>query len=190
MDKDELHSKLCDLVKKAAESAERRWGGVLQADDIEQELWLFILESPRVQEYLTTSNPRAVMSALKRKSDSLCSKEQLDYGHFTGNFIYTPQYVKDLLKMKEEGKELEVEEEIDLGIALKYLARKNKTYHQYVHNYYFLGVRTPGDTQRRGRARAIEKLADIMNWTHRDRVKNHYDGPGTKNLSRKEFFYD
>ena len=176
----DLYDKVHPLVKKVARSTENRWNKMLEADDIEQELWLFIMESPSVQEYLRTRSDGEIVNALNIQADNICSKERLDYEHFTGNFLYNPADVRDLLgRMTQEERVLD-DERIDFEIALDALREDFPHYYDVVQSHYYMGHPHPDRASVDRAQRAVDKLADLMNRKRSQRSAERTEGPGTR----------
>lgn len=176
----DLYDKVHPLVKKVARSTENRWNKMLDADDIEQELWLFIMESPSVQEYLRTRSDGEIVNALNIQADNICSKERLDYEHFTGNFLYNPADVRDLLgRMTQEERVLD-DERIDFEIALEDLRTEYEHYYDSIYSHYYMGYEFEDNPARVRCQRAVDKLADLMNRKRSQRSAERTEGPGTR----------
>lgn len=177
---EELYKKIEHLVKKVARSAENRWNHLLDADDIEQDLWLFIMERPSVQEYLDTRSDGEIVNALNIQADNICSKERLDYDHFSGNFVYSPKDVRDLLgRMTQEERVLD-DERIDFDIALDDLREEYPHYYEEVMSFYYMGCSPVDKAAERRKDRAVDKLADLMNRKRSQRSAERTEGPGTR----------
>lgn len=176
----DLYDKVHPLVKKVARSTENRWNKMLDADDIEQDLWLFIMERPSVQEYLRTRSDGEIVNALKIQADNICSKERLDYEHFTGNFLYNPADVRDLLgRMTQEERVLD-DERIDFEIALEALRKEYEHYYDSIYSHYYMGYEYEDRAEKERTYRAIDKLADLMNRKRSQRSAERTEGPGTR----------
>lgn len=176
----DLYDKVHPLVKKVARSTENRWNKMLDADDIEQDLWLFIMERPSVQEYLRTRSDGEIVNALNIQADSICSKERLDYEHFTGNFLYNPADVRDLLgRMTQEERVLD-DERIDFEIALDDLRKEYEHYYDAIYSQFYMGYEAGSAADRKRVERAVDKLADLMNRKRSQRSAERTEGPGTR----------
>lgn len=178
----ELYEKLTEAVVREARLAERRWNKIIDHDDIEQEIWLFLMENKSSQRFLATAEPAQVASALKIRADTICAKERLDLDHFSGNFHYTPGEVRDLLE--EVGAEYDVheaDEKIDLQLGLDDLLQFHPEYFDFIERAYFKGEHfhreSPG---RKTKDRAVDKLTEIMNRKRGQRERDRTEGPGTK----------
>lgn len=167
-------------VKRVARQAAFRWNEVMEPDDIEQELWLFVMASPSVQRYLDQHSEGENSKALKRKADYICSQERLSYEFFSGNFHYSTQEVAWLFDTLACGDELEVEEKIDLGEAVDTLLEAYPQHYESVQKYFVAGERAESAAERKRKSRALEKLTTTMNLKRGQRENNRTEGPGTK----------
>lgn len=177
----ELYEKLVDAVQREAKAAERRWNNILQSDDIEQEIWLFLLENKSSQRFLETAEPAQVAAALKTRADTICSKERLDLDHFSGNFHYTPGEVRGLLE--EIGAEYDVheaDEKIDLQLGLDDLLQYHPEHFMTVEKIYYHGQEDEGANFRKQKQRALDKLTEIMNRKRGQRELDRTEGLGTR----------
>lgn len=184
--KDGLYDKIHGSVTKEAKAAAYRWHAILDANDVEQELWLFILESPAIQAYLSEAEPGQVKKALKTKADAVCSKERLDYDRFSGNWHYTNFETQELLgKWGEEllpGEESLAPEQQDFMGALKVLRDSHPNHYEVLEDRFIAGTSTHDEKFRRAVNRAIDKLTGVMNMSHSQQVAERHEGPGTKNF--------
>lgn len=176
----EITKLLKPAVNKAAHQAERRWNSILPADDIEEELWLFILESQSVQDYLTRNTEGSRIAALKMKADSICSKEKTDYEHFTGNYLYTSADVRRLLENLTRDKRLLDAERIDLELGLEQLKRRHEKYYKILVSHYKEGYVAAQGAEQNAKSRAVIKLTNIMNRKHSQRLAERTEGLGTR----------
>lgn len=177
---EDLYKKIEHLVKKAARSAENRWNHLLEADDIEQELWLFIMESPSVQNYLDTRSDGEIVNALSIQADNICSKERVDYDHFSGNFVYSPKDVRRLLENITQEERVLDDEKIDFDIALEDLKDETPHYYDSIYSRYYMGYEFEDNPARVRCQRAVDKLADLMNRKRSQRSAERTEGPGTR----------
>lgn len=202
-----LYEKINGEVSRAARLAASKWNGMFDAEDVEQDLWLWIMESPAIQEYLRAGNPAQVSSALSQKANSICSQEQLAFEHFSGQYVYTPAKVRDLLEtyygtdvynvsaevmalaeaemsqtMIENilGGTMSADEKIDLELALSDLVEEHEHYFEALHAQYALDLPVDKRAEQDRRERAIDKLTAIMNRKRSQRENDRTEGPGTK----------
>lgn len=178
----ELYEKLVGAVQREARLAERRWNQIIEADDIEQEIWLFLLENKSSQRFLDTAEPAQVAAALKTRADTICSRERLDLDHFSGNYHYTPGEVRDLLE--EVGAEYDVHEaddKVDLQLGLDALLQYHPEHFSILERAYWLGESFPrGSSDERRSFYAVDKLTEIMNRKRGQRERDRTEGLGTR----------
>lgn len=196
-----------EAVTQEARRASNRWNNMVDAEDIEQELWAWILESPSIQKYLSSGNKPQLSKALRRKSDSIASQERISYEHFSGQFSYTPAEVRHLLnsyynssvpevsvevmQLAEEklskttisnilGSNISSDERVDLEEALADLGATNENYLDALIRQYFLGLKAENKSEEHARDRGVTKLTDFMNRKRSQRTTDRVDGPGTR----------
>lgn len=184
---DEAVIGLKQAVRKAAQQAETRWNKLLDADDIEQELWVFILESKSVQAALTGLSDKDKVARLKKKADSICSREKLDYERFTGNFLYTPADVRRILSRLSGDERILDDEAIDFGIGFEALEEEHFHYYEAVREFYFFGREVKNKSDEDLKRRSVDKLAELMNRKRSKREADRTEGPGTKNQEDEEW---
>lgn len=200
----ELYEQIHEQVAREARLAAAKWNGLAEADDVEQDLWVWILESPSIQKYLRDGEPAQTSKALSTKANSICSQERLSADHFSGNWNYNPAEVRDLLDtyggtdvqhvspevmaiaqenlsqtMIENilGGTISADEMIDLGQALEELEYIQPNYYFVLHEAYSAGIE-PED--RMSKSRAVDKLTTLMNRKRSQREMDRTEGPGTK----------
>lgn len=178
---------LKQAVRKAAEQAETRWNKLLDADDIEQELWVFILESKAVQATLSALDDKDKVARLKKKADSICSKEKLDYERFTGNFLYTPADVRRILSRLAGDERILDDEAIDFGIGFEALEGEYPHYYEAVRDFYFFGRKVNNKSDEDLKRRAVDRLAELMNRKRSKREADRTEGLGTKHQEDEEW---
>ncbi|TRX43714.1 hypothetical protein [Corynebacterium guaraldiae] len=184
---DEAVIGLKDAVRKAAQQAETRWNKLLDADDIEQELWVFILESKAVQATLSALDDENKVARLKKKADSICSREKLDYERFTGNFLYTPADVRRILSRLAGDERILDDEAIDFGIGFEALEDEHFHYYEAVRDFYFLGRKVKNKSDEHLKRRCVDKLAELMNRKRSKREADRTEGLGTKHQEDEEW---
>lgn len=178
-----LYEDLEAAVKREARLAESRWNNLISADDIEQEIWLFILENPSSQRFLSTAEPAQVASALRSRADVICSKERIDYDHFTGNFHYTPKEVRELLDtLGEEYDVHSADEKVDLQLGLEELDQYHPEHSNTIEVVYGTpnGYDSKDVSARKRKQEAVDKLTELMNRKRGQRERDRTEGLGTK----------
>lgn len=178
-------AELKPAVEKAALQAERRWNHMVSADDIEQELWLFIMTSQAVIDYLLQNKEGDRVAALKAKADSICSKEKLDYDHFTGNYHYMPSDIRRILKNLTQERRVLNEEQFDVDEGLKDLEREYPKYHGAIIAQWWFGHPPADKNESNTRERAIDKLADLMNRKRSQREYEYTEGHSARSTEKE-----
>lgn len=175
-----LYERINKTVTKEAQKAERRWNNFVDADDIEQELWMFIMTRPSVQEYLIGADILLAARALATQADSICSKERLAYDRFTGNWTYNPMEVRELLqKYLKNVNELPTEEKCDLEKALEYMKSNHPRYFSVLQKYHWVGEPFRTGAEKERLSQAHRTLADVMNAKRSTLVNQRTEGLGT-----------
>lgn len=173
-----LTQELKVTVTKVSKRVAANWD-IIDADDVEQCLWLFIMTSPGVQDYLAKNDKKLREKALARQAESICSQERLDYDRFTGNWHYTPKEAKSLmLRMygnSSEDYEVPQEEALDLDVALARMEKSNPRYYKVLQEFFVHGTyERYEEKDKRRLQRAIETLSNTMNLSRCNR-QSEYD---------------
>ena len=104
-----------DEVRKAAKTVAYKWPNVVNADDMEQDIFLNLLESPEsVRKLLDDFSGRARLNALISIGHKIASKERDDYDIFLGDFRYSVDEVKKILDNRALVDLYELDEETNL----------------------------------------------------------------------------
>lgn len=198
-------------VKTAARTAGREWADVLEADDAEQEIWLLLLDrSDGLPGEIAALEQPARVSYLTEVAHQIGVQSRDDYELFSGNYLYGTRAVREMLDrdalggiagdvgvaiptwevpeaLLEQLNRTDTEtatERIDLGIGLKRLHKRNARYvavimAQFVDNQ-------PIHDHSQELTRAVDALTHEMNRTHRARVANYTEGPGSRKAISNE----
>ena len=198
---------IAEDVTRAAKASARKWSGVIDPEDMEQEMWLRIAESTDYSEKLAEMDDAARTSVLNKMGSQIASGYRNDYEKFSGNYIYSTDEVRELLESGALGnlnggeltiavdhdesvdnqevaqrvvsRKETVTERIDLELGLKALAKRNSSYYAAIVNMHIYGIRPVDDTARRTLNRAIDALTEEMNWSFKRRF-DEYEGPGKR----------
>ena len=197
-------------VKKAARIVSLQWPGVMEADDVEQTIYMKLLESPGTIEKVKDLEPKARDRFLTRMGHQIASRERTEYAHYKGNYRYSVGEVKDLLKAGAlNGLELDPDvqsydsqgskpvggeskppikaEVLDLRAGLELLRDRNKSYHDAIITRYLFDEQPNKDALSRG----LKSLADEMNRVNRTAHVTRDDGPGTRGpITREQARYE
>lgn len=177
-----LYDLIGDLIKRASRLTSAKWFGLLEAEEIESELWIAVLESPATEKKIKEAEPDLVVDLLVRMADRICIKERDDYEHFTGNYRYSVNEAKTLIEefFLRDGENLIVDL-IDVDIAFVRLMEENQAQADAVFRRYALGeIPEQGSSFKNYLARGLTHLTDLMNRNFKGRVRDHRDGPGTR----------
>lgn len=177
-----LYEDLETAVKREARLAESRWNNLISADDIEQEIWLWLLERPGVQKQLENANAAELSAVFKKSADQICSKERLDYDHFTGNYHYIAKEVRDLLNtLGEEYDVHSADEKVDFQLGMEDLEQYHNDYYDVIIRAYIQGEDfNISSTTKMLKSRAVDKLTELMNRKRGQRERDRTEGLGTK----------
>lgn len=95
---------LTNEVRQAAKTVARGWDGVVEADDVEQEIWVYLLEKRQVYaiQKLEEQHRR---NLLRRIGTQISQQHRADYEAFTGNFLYSTDDVRAILEKASGGTE-------------------------------------------------------------------------------------
>ena len=167
------------MIDKAAHFGSRRWRGVIEYDDLYQELWLFLLERPSAQQKVLTQGAD-LQNFFHNQADAICANEQVDYEHFSGNFQYTPADVRAIIDTNETDRTWD--ENVDYSKGLDRLCNWFPTQYDTFMEYLVDGL-PEAHAGRMKVYRSIDKLAECMNKIRRDRNREaHYgEGPSLRN---------
>lgn len=171
--------KLLPEIQQAAKKTARDWNGIISADDAEQEIIVRLLEDAYAEKLLCFDQ-NARTETLEKIGRQIASDYRTDYDHFTGNFFYSTNDVREILErgaLHEERISTNTER-LDLDEGLCLLQKRNKRYAKVVGQRYLEGLEV-SDTKLL--TRAVDLLTDCMNNVHRNRELNYTEGPGTRN---------
>lgn len=166
-----------DVVCRVAKSVASAWRGMLDYDDLHQELWMFILERPSVQGRKLDK----LEQLLRWQANALCKREQVDYDHFSGNFQYTPRDVREMAVSLEECSGTEEEQaDYDLGIEILWKYKPEKF--EDLIDWFERGDEwdKSSSTVRSRIQYMFDALTDAMNEVRKARLRERTEGPGTK----------
>jgi DNA-directed RNA polymerase specialized sigma24 family protein len=188
----ETHDALKKAVKNAARSTADEWPGIVEADDIEQEIWLRLLESPNSAEKLVSMNDRDRRVSLNKIGRQLAIEERSSYELFSAQVHYSTDDVREILEaggLVGEGFTSQ-DERMDFEIAVHELRETTPHFVECLWEHYEMGELDMKSSTNRGRVmRAVNRLTDFINSTTRIRNEN-YEGPGARTaISNEEARY-
>lgn len=182
-------------IEKASHSIALEWPGVIEADDLQQELWVKILESPKYMDQLISADPALRMDLLKRLAWQIAGQYVNDYELFSGNTFYGTDHVRNLLTAgilviaREDLAEMKetLTEFMDSQEAFEALKNRTPRYSEIIWEAYVTETlnQTSAST-RKTLSRAVYALTDLMNQAHRRRHAEYEEGPGTREVISNE----
>lgn len=183
---DETYNKLAKAVHYAARATQDEWPGVVEADDVEQDIWVRLLESPGSAERLADMNDRDRKVSLNKIGRQLAIEERSSYEWFSAQVHYSTDDVREMLEagaLVNEGFNGE-DERMDFGEAVISLREANPIFVSALWDRYEETEETrtfdlDSSTNRDRIARAVRKLTNYMNGSQKTRNEN-YTGPGSR----------
>lgn len=199
------YNALAPDVKTAAKTVGREWADVIEADDVEQEIWLLLLDrSDDLPGEIAALDKPARVSYLTEVGHQIGMQYRDDYELFSGNYTYGTREIRELLDRDALGDlrgdfgdgtpiwelPMAIIEQlnrtdtetattrIDLGTALKRLQSRNAWYVEVIVSNYVDGQ--PIHSHSQELTRAVDALTREMNRAHIARIANYTDGPGTR----------
>lgn len=159
------------IVKQAAQKVSRAWPKFIEADDLEQELWLCLLQEPSLVDYLAKTEVPAQFKTLCRRANKICKRERLDYDRFHGNWWYNTSDVKGLLVRGRLNEPIPSDEKLDLESALRSMEKFAPQWFTTIYEVYFTSEATPAD--KKNHNQAIRYLCNLMNSSRNDEIKKY-----------------
>lgn len=182
--------KIEDAVRRAAKSVAHQWPGVVENDDIEQMIWLKLLEEPNTVKTAVELDKKAMDRFVTRIGHQLASQERTDYDYYKGSYRYSLKEVKDLLDqgiLTEPLKAFKAEL-LDINDALDEVSdsHANAIWRRYAEH-----ESTKDDKQfENALMNGLESLVSKMNQVQKRRYAERTDGPGTRGQASTENHYD
>jgi DNA-directed RNA polymerase specialized sigma24 family protein len=172
---------LADDVRRAARAVATEWPGTISAEEVEQEIYLRLLEAPDdIEKFLRDMTERERFGALRNIGHRVAASERADYDVFRGNYRYSVGEVRDLLKggvLAKERKDIQAERlDVDEALARISPRRRAIVWSEYVTGDY---DKTEG-AARKELTRAVDSLTDAMNKVYRNRQADYVSGPGSR----------
>lgn len=173
--------RLDKIAESVANTVAAKWPCYIEAEDLKQELWLFVLGSDSVRNYLQGNDNKACRKALLMKANSIASKQMDAYEKFSGQYVYSTQEVnKALVEATTTVDGLDFDIKADLEYGMKQLLEEHPQYFQEVWEKHFTSVTKDSESEKRQQRRAIAKLTEIMNRKRNYRERERHEGLGTK----------
>lgn len=149
-----------DIAKFIKATARRQATGVMDAEDLEQDLWVFYLEELVDSEY-----PQGTLvDLLKKRASKIDKEERIDYMYFRGSFIYTPSMIRTLLADAvwcEVEDAFDIEGRVDVTRALRELP-----YPTQRKLFYWFGCdeRSDDGSAKSAISRAVDSISATLNF--------------------------
>jgi hypothetical protein len=195
-------------VTKAAKAVAFQWPGIVEADDLEQDITLHLLDRPgSVEKLLRDFDDRQRLNAIIKIGHQIAAQERTDYDLFSGNFRYSVNEVKQILEdrvLHNESPELgsnwsvadytstggefadtvntKLATETDLRRGMAHLRKVNSKYAEAIESRYLRDEVIPRDdrAQKTLLSRALTSLTTQMNRSYKRQFVERPDGPGTR----------
>lgn len=159
-------------IKRAAKVVASQWPGVIDADDVEQEIWLYLVESPvSARKALDAIEPKAQARFLTRIGHQRASKARSSYSYFRGAYKYSVKDVKELLSaggLSSDNQDRVNVERTDLHEAFRSLQERNRGQANALIKRYLLTDSMESESEKQILKRALGSLTDEMNRSHRN----------------------
>ncbi len=174
-------NELSPIIKKASKSVAFQWPGVIEADDVEQSIYLHLLERPNSVEKIGEMDGKAQYRAIVGIGHQIASGERTEYDHFKGSYRYSVAEVKDLLKkgILTHAPYLFSAERADLEEAFQSIPPQ---YADAISARYVYEQFPSCKQEENALGRGLTALANGMNKVHRTRYSERDDGPGTREV--------
>lgn len=169
-------------VKRASKLVALQWPGVMDTDDIEQSIWLHLVERPGTVESLLGMEDKLAFRSITRIGHRIAAQERMDYDYYKGSYRYSHNEIKSLLEDGIIAFPLAsfTAERVDMLYALEEIAETYKA--AILRRYVELDTKTSEDKAfDNALHRGLEALVDEMNKCHKRRYSERDDGIGTKN---------
>ena len=180
-----MNDELTKVIDRVAVSVAAQWPEVATEEDVRQDIWVRIAESPRTAEVLGGLNGKALYEAVREMGHQVASKQRTEYEHFSGNFYYSTQDVREILSrgVLTEARERTDTERMDLEVAFRALQEQNERYAATIWARYVTGDfdKTDG-SGRMLLTRAVDALTREMNRVHRHTPTSYLDRQKPSNV--------
>ncbi|AQT28455.1 sigma-K factor [Mycobacterium phage Pistachio] len=198
---------LLPVIQRAARSVALQWPGVVERDDIQQSIYVRLLESEGSLAKVLAMDSKAQYRAIVGIGHQIASQERTDYAHYKGSYRYSVAEVKGLLKSGAlKGLELDPDVQrptdedggggggggeskppvkdsvLDLRKALNALEERNIAYHDAVVKRYLFDEKPTLQVEKNDLNRGTTALTEEMNRIHRTDYVTRDDGPGTRQV--------
>lgn len=174
---------LMSMAEDAARLAARNYTGI-EAEDIQSSIMEIVCRQPdRIERHI--EHKGWLWSVFYSEAILYCNKQVRSFMHYSGEYFYTPQEVRDLLKVAYDGS-VQLDEMIQITEATISMMDLNRAFNKL--NFYerdlvarkYQGTTKLDPSERRAFYRATEKLAGILNRSIEEasRERVGFEGPG------------
>ncbi|QHB36945.1 DNA binding protein [Mycobacterium phage Roary] len=186
------YDELEPVIRRASKSVAFQWPGVVEQEDLEQELWAKLLAEPNTAKKVLELERKARDRFVTRMGHQLASQERADYDHFRGAYNYSVKEVKELLSQKilTEPMSNFKAELLDLEDAFEELKTKTPQYVDAISRRYVAELTPDTKAEKNALSRALARLTDEMNKVAKRRFSERHDGPGTRSNVSTEDHYE
>ncbi|RYH63733.1 MAG: hypothetical protein EON54_07515 [Alcaligenaceae bacterium] len=188
--REEKLEELVPVILSAARTVENQWPGVADADDLQQEITIKLLESPSSLDKVFESERRLRFRILIRIGHQIASQERADYDYYKGSYRYSVEEAKSVLSKGILIEPLDGgfdEVVFDLMEALEVLATKNPGHSDAITKRYADEVIPTESAEKMVLSRALTSLVGEMNKSHSRRFSERDSGPGSRSVVSSEF---
>ncbi|QDK03133.1 helix-turn-helix DNA binding protein [Mycobacterium phage SydNat] len=180
------------VIRRAAKAVAFQWPGIVEQEDVEQEIWAHLLARESTLEKVSEMESRAQYRAIVGIGHQIASQERTDYDHYKGSYTYAVEDVKNLLKRgvlttAVEGFDAAV---VDLMEGLEKLVVKTPQYVEAIISRYADGEVPSTKSGKHRLSRGLEALTKAMNQSARVTFATRDDGPGTRSQVSTEDHYE
>lgn len=174
-------AELKPVIAKAARSVAYQWPGVVDADDVEQSIYLKLLESPGTVDKLDGFEERAKYRFLTRMGHQIASRERTDYDYYKGSFNYAVDDVKNALKERILTTSVFEKGQVEIGCDLfDALGALKVEYVEAIYSRYAEDTVPKQGSAAQRLSDALTRLTDEMNKVAKRKFSAREDGPGTR----------
>lgn len=141
------------------EISRREATDVMDQDDLQQELWVYLLER-----YSKIENEGQMVTLLKKQARTITKQERIDYMHFRGSFIYTPGMVRTLLADAvwcEVEDAFDIEGRVDVTRAIRELPYRDQ---RRLFLWFGCGERSDNSTDKAAISRLVDSITATLNF--------------------------
>lgn len=186
---------LSEEITEAARFVSWAWPGVADQQELESMIWVKLLENPGYTKSLMNMGVGERKKAIRRIGHQLASQERDDYDAFCGNYYYSTEDVRNILKRDKpmDRKGVCHSEQVDLDEGFEALSKRDKSrldgwngrgnkpseYAKIVFSNFVL--KEPIHTNRMQLQRSIDALTLQMNKINIKRERLYFEdqnGPG------------